>query len=1049
MKHEDIRYKVISKLRKIICQAINDIKTSIRDLNSTILQQLNEYEEIILRERDIPLIIKNEKIIEGIGKPDIEIFGGRILIEIKVRTSEFQKGLEQLREYVEYYPYCKYAILTNYDEWKIYRVKNNKLEGPLYSTNSIEETTRYLLICIREVLREGVKLPLSTEHIRNVFKPILLFEEEFYKIFKELKVKEGAFFEAYRNIIKRLYEKASEEEIEKLFIKHTLMQMIVSSCLTASLKRETEPIRACSGAEIEVEIVLPYLNWWESLSLEKTNSSIKKFLTSLTESIYSKALLFDWESGSKEDVFRELYEILIDAETRRKIGEYYTPLWLVEYMIEKLSEDVNGLRGKLVLDPFCGSGTFLVVAFHQKVEEGENPDEAIKEVVGFDINPLATSIARAELMIAYQNEKKSNKGVATPLIFNTDAASILLFASEKKRKTLSEEEYVSFLDELKELERKIRYIDSRLYSSTSDEVDLSEVLKIEAILREYFREISHTNSVEQKLKDKLNELKTHEWKGILTKYIVNKLTDERSIKAIAKLIEKYGDGIWAISISSLFAPYIIRNMKVDIIVTNPPWGQLTEPKGHYGDLLREVAKELLENYEKINQIINGADISSILLHGCINIAKQEIAFLMPEDVSYSAGSFYGLGKILTHSVIKGYDGEIIQINYDAFQHGRLPCIILLRKKWEGKRAGEIRCFSMRGLKWKNAYSKALHLSDVEYNIEKQEDYRDYLKKVMIYTEYSPESLKESLDVEEVVSTGTFIRGLLGGVKKKGAKKYAGLVFKDISEDTTTEQYTIRLVGTNTMVKLPKYFLLDYWKKLIYVGEVYPFYLNQIYDVLLSSKGEEDLKEFLQKRILEKVSGKDMIMVKELINELKQSSKLNPLMGDKYYVIYRRSRTFASFVLSPTDLERISGEKKREVIIYDDCSYISTNDEYKAYYYSALLNYLAYKVIEKGGAFERHQYLRPLIAIVRAGLCWKDEAWQREVAELSKEIHKRASACLSQRLGKNAHVEKGFEILKNCNETRCLFEKLNKIIDNNVNDKKLIESLELVCRFGKS
>jgi hypothetical protein len=39
--------------------------------------------------------------------------------------------------------------------------------------------------------------------------------------------------------------------------------------------------------------------------------------------------------SSKEDVFRELYEILIDAETRRKIGEYYTPLWLVEYMTKK------------------------------------------------------------------------------------------------------------------------------------------------------------------------------------------------------------------------------------------------------------------------------------------------------------------------------------------------------------------------------------------------------------------------------------------------------------------------------------------------------------------------------------------------------------------------------------------------------------------------------------------------------------------------------------------------------------------------------------------
>jgi hypothetical protein len=49
-----------------------------------------------------------------------------------------------------------------------------------------------------------------------------------------------------------------------------------------------------------------------------------------------------------------------------------------------MSKDIRGLKGKIVLDPFCGSGTFLVTAFYQKIEEGEEPNNAIREVIGFD-----------------------------------------------------------------------------------------------------------------------------------------------------------------------------------------------------------------------------------------------------------------------------------------------------------------------------------------------------------------------------------------------------------------------------------------------------------------------------------------------------------------------------------------------------------------------------------------------------------------------------------------------------------------------------------------
>jgi hypothetical protein len=430
-EHEDIRYKVIRRLRGSILRAVDDIRTSQPRVYLKLCPSLEEYQRLVKRGEDVPLIIKNEKIIRGVGRPDIEVFGGKLLVEIKVKPSEFPAGLKQLSNYIRFYPCARYAVITNFEEWRYYRVAEGKLE--------LERLDLELEGIIKTLLLEGIKIPLSTEEVRNLFSPVSLSLKEFYKIFENHRVEDDALFIAYRNILERLYE-ASESEIKELFIRHTLMQMIVSACLTVASGKRAHPVRACSGEELEIEVVLPYLKWWKILKSHGLETSEDLFIDSLTESIYSRSLLLDWESGDREDVFRELYEFLIEPETRRKIGEYYTPLWMVEYVLSR----IENIRDKMVLDPFCGSGTFLVSAFYKKVESGEKPEKAIKNVVGFDINPFAVSVARAELMMAYQNIKRRRKrkrkseggregegGIATPLVFNVDSASFLFFATRE------------------------------------------------------------------------------------------------------------------------------------------------------------------------------------------------------------------------------------------------------------------------------------------------------------------------------------------------------------------------------------------------------------------------------------------------------------------------------------------------------------------------------------------------------------------------------------------------------------------------------------------
>ena len=54
-----------------------------------------------------------------------------------------------------------------------------------------------------------------------------------------------------------------------------------------------------------------------------------------------------------------LYETVIPADERRQLGEYYTPAWLARVMVRELVEQPLEQR---VLDPACGSGTFVVEA---------------------------------------------------------------------------------------------------------------------------------------------------------------------------------------------------------------------------------------------------------------------------------------------------------------------------------------------------------------------------------------------------------------------------------------------------------------------------------------------------------------------------------------------------------------------------------------------------------------------------------------------------------------------------------------------------------------
>ena len=113
---------------------------------------------------------------------------------------------------------------------------------------------------------------------------------------------------------------------------------------------------------------------------------------------------FDW-SDVERDVLKGLYESIIDPETRRRMGEYYTPDWLAQKVVEESFGDPLGQR---LLDPACGSGTFLFWAVRRVLdacdEAGMSNQEAVAKVVeqvqGMDLHPVAVTLARVTYLLA-------------------------------------------------------------------------------------------------------------------------------------------------------------------------------------------------------------------------------------------------------------------------------------------------------------------------------------------------------------------------------------------------------------------------------------------------------------------------------------------------------------------------------------------------------------------------------------------------------------------------------------------------------------------------
>lgn len=130
-----------------------------------------------------------------------------------------------------------------------------------------------------------------------------------------------------------------------------------------------------------------YYNWFFDLSRAE----------GLVKDVYDAVNLEDVEIEG--DAISTIFEYIFPKVLRHSVGEYYTPYWLANTVIDQLIINDESAPSKKYIDPACGSATFLVALINKFRTLSNNA--IFSNICGIDINPLTVLAAKTNFLILY------------------------------------------------------------------------------------------------------------------------------------------------------------------------------------------------------------------------------------------------------------------------------------------------------------------------------------------------------------------------------------------------------------------------------------------------------------------------------------------------------------------------------------------------------------------------------------------------------------------------------------------------------------------------
>ena len=477
------------------------------------------------------------------------------------------------------------------------------------------------------------------------------------------------------------------------------------------------------------------------------------------------------------DLLKKLYQYLVPDVVRHHLGEYYTPDWLAELILGEA-----GYRGdtrKRVLDPACGSGTFLVLAIQRAREFGAKKNEPTVETAkrilaniwGFDLNPLAVIAARTNYLFALGDLTKQLAAFEIPVYL----ADSVLWPKRTGQMMLGDDGAVEIPTSIGTFFVPKIWVDGRGHLMRRAAPVMEQLVKLKCTPEEALVHFKKEGLV----------FPPHE--KVVMKFYEHVLELERDGR----------NGIWARFLKNVFAPMTAE--KFDFVVGNPPWIRW----GYLSNEYRKATLQMWQDYGLFSLKGHAArlgggekDFSMLFTYAAADhylAASGTLGFLITQEVFKSKGAGEGfrrfrLGDRETLKVTKAHDLVTVQpfegaanktaaiiLKKQGQTEYPVPYTVWTRKKGVGRVPTNLKLKKARQLLEKEMLSaKPIEKSNGSWQTVREGDNR--LRRIHGENAYQARLGARVepygvfwLEVEEVLSDGNLI---VRNLAEKGKRKIA-------------------------------------------------------------------------------------------------------------------------------------------------------------------------------------------------------------------------------------------------------------------------------------
>lgn len=409
---------------------------------------------------------------------------------------------------------------------------------------------------------------------------------------------------------------------EELFIRHTYLAMLAKLMVWTRLATspnhpgDRDIVRILEGTYFKEQFAIEnfleedFFSWVAREEARKTTIEIVRPVLALLGNYNLREI--------SEDVLKSLYEGLVDPETRHDLGEYYTPDWLADRIVRRL---LAANAKASVLDPACGSGTFLYMSVREKRrvlgDSAETLKHILSAVVGMDIHPLACTIAKANYVLALGDLMvKRKRRVAIPV-----------FLSNSVRPPEREA-------------RPMLYHKVPCYKTTVDdhEVHIPESLMMDPA--RYDQAIEAMRDFANRSRGKTIDVKS--FGNFLKAHYAGLVEEDNALQVLfsvaetlKEMIESKRDTIWAFVLKNIYKPLFLKE-RFDIVIGNPPW--LAYRYVERSDYQKFLKTQITKEYGLVSgraELITQMELGTLFLVRSVDLylkAEGKIGFVLPKSI---------------------------------------------------------------------------------------------------------------------------------------------------------------------------------------------------------------------------------------------------------------------------------------------------------------------------------------------------------------------------------------------------------------------------------